>query len=602
MKRYIYLFVSVFTLVMASCQQEETSNGKTGFLQFSVEKNTSTILVPATRAEELPIALQVVDRAGTVVKETDDWHNWTSTPLELPLGSYTINAFSKGVDVATAGFDEPYYWGQTEVTVVPKVNQNVNIECRLANVKVTVNYSADVKKYFSKLSCSVGNSSGKLVFGKDETRSGYFAVDNLNISLALTNTDGRSFVFESEPITDVKERQHYRINYTMKANGAIGGVSVTLDPSTKEYNVNISIPKESNPSVNVWSDFADVTLPLPDGVVTKECKYRISGTEDWNTVSNVEQADGKLIATITGLIPGTEYDFCFAINGVNGKITTATTELQKQLENGSFDEWNQNGDTWFPGTAAEASAKNSYWDTGNVGAATMSKNPSIGESNDVHTVGGKSGKLSSQFVGLFGVGKFAAGNIYIGRYMETYANVTNMGARIRFGREFSSRPTELKGWYKYTRGKDKMYGDYNKSELTDSGGDKCSIYIVLTDNIGLVDADGVKTAYEIDNHATDQPAKFIYKNAIDFSENNKDVIAYGSITDEESKGSFDESGNVVWKQFSIDLKYRDLTRKPKFIIVVASASKYGDFFTGYENSTMLIDDFELVYGTPVTAN
>ena len=598
MKRYIYLFVSVFTLVMASCQQEETSNGKTGYLQFSVEKNTSTILVPATRAEELPIALQVV----TVVKETDDWHNWTSAPLELPLGTYTINAFSKGGDVATAGFDEPYYWGQTEVTVVPKVNQNVNIECRLANVKVTVNYSADVKKYFSKLSCSVGNSSGKLVFGKDETRSGYFAVDNLNISLALTNTDGRSFVFESEPITDVKERQHYRINYTMKANGAIGGVSVTLDPSTKEYNVNISIPKESNPSVNVWSDFADVTLPLPDGVVTKECKYRISGTEDWNTVSNVEQADGKLIATITGLIPGTEYDFCFAINGVNGKITTATTELQKQLENGSFDEWNQNGDTWFPGTATEASAKNSYWDTGNVGAATMSKNPSIGESNDVHTVGGKSGKLSSQFVGLFGVGKFAAGNIYIGRYMETYANVTNMGARIRFGREFSSRPTELKGWYKYTRGKDKMYGDYNKSELTDSGGDKCSIYIVLTDNIGLVDADGVKTAYEIDNHATDQPAKFIYKNAIDFSENNKDVIAYGSITDEESKGSFDESGNVVWKQFSIDLKYRDLTRKPKFIIVVASASKYGDFFTGYENSTMLIDDFELVYGTPVTAN
>ncbi len=48
----------------------------------------------------------------------------------------------------------------------------------------------------------------------------------------------------------------------MKANGAIGGVSVTLDPSTKEYNVNIAIPKESNPSVNVWSDFADVTLPL----------------------------------------------------------------------------------------------------------------------------------------------------------------------------------------------------------------------------------------------------------------------------------------------------------------------------------------------------
>ena len=382
----------------------------------------------------------------------------------------------------------------------------------------------------------------------------------------------------------------------MKANGAIGGVSVTLDPSTKEYNVNIAIPKESNPSVNVWSDFADVTLPLPDGVVTKECKYRISGTEDWNTVSNVEQADGKLVATITGLIPGTEYDFCFTINGVNGKITTATTELQKQLENGSFDEWNQNGKTWFPGTAAEASAKNSYWDTGNVGAATMSKNPSIGESNDVHTVGGKSAKLSSQFVGMFGIGKFAAGNIYIGRYMETYTSP--MGARIRFGREFTSRPTQLKGWYKYTRGTSIDRGDHNVEELKNSGGDKCAIYIALTDNEGLVDDNGVKTAYEVNNNKEGSPTRY----TVDLSEANKDVIAYGSITDEESKGSFDESGNVVWKQFTIDLKYRDLTRKPKYIIVVASASKYGDFFTGSESSVMLIDDFELVYGTPVTAN
>ena len=177
-----------------------------------------------------------------------------------------------------------------------------------------------------------------------------------------------------------------------------------------------------------------------------------------------------------------------------------------------------------------------------------------------------------------------------------------MGARIRFGREFTSRPTQLKGWYKYTRGKSIDRGEHNVEELNNSGGDKCAVYIALTDNEGLVDGDGVKTAFEIDNRASDQPEKYIYQYTIDLSEANKDVIAYGSITDEESKGSFDESGNVVWKQFTIDLQYRDLTRKPKYIIVVASASKYGDFFTGSESSVMLIDDFELVYGTPVTAN
>ena len=81
---------------------------------------------------------------------------------------------------------------------------------------------------------------------------------------------------------------------------------------------------------------------------------------------------------------------------------------------------------------------------------------------------------------------------------------------------------------------------------------------------------------------------------IDFSENNPHIIAYGTITDEEAKGT------GVWQEFTIDLKYRDITRTPKFIIVVASASKYGDFFTGSTNSVMYIDDFELIYGdTPV---
>ena len=87
---------------------------------------------------------------------------------------------------------------------------------------------------------------------------------------------------------------------------------------------------------------------------------------------------------------------------------------------------------------------------------------------------------------------------------------------------------------------------------------------------------------------------FKYKNAIDFSENNKNVIAYGSITDEEAKGTGE------WQEFTIDLKYRDLTRSPKYIIIVASASKYGDYFTGSTSSVMYVDDFSLSYeGEPV---
>ena len=596
----IYLLLLLLTLF--SCQQEEIGNEKVGYLQFSVEKNSSTILMPGTRANELPIALQVIDKSGNVIKETDDWHNWTSEPLSLPLGTYTIKAFSKDVNGNTARLGEPYYAGQAKVTVLPKVNQNVNIECKLADVKVSVTYSADVKKYFTSLNCKVSNSSGELEFGKDETRPGYFVAENLNVALALTNIDGKSFLFESAPIVNVASRQYYHINYSMKASGSVGDISITLDPTTKEYNVNISIPKDGAPTVNTWANFADISFVVAGEIGTKVCKYRVSGTEEWSSTSDdqVVFADGKLSARVEGLTPNTTYDFCFSIDGVNSKIATASTEASPQLPNSNFDEWNTGKikvvfsykDVWFAGTASEASALSAYWDSGNVGAVTLGVNPTSPEGSEVHTAGGKAAKLASQFVGAIGIGKFAAGNIYTGHYCQTYTSP--MGARIRFGREFNSRPSQLKGWYKYTRGANIDYGDHEKSELTNSGGDKCAIYIALTDNAGLGDG----TAYEVNNNDSNSPTRY----TIDLSENNKDVIAYGSITDEESKGSFDESNNVVWKPFTIDLKYRDLTRKPKYIIVVASASKYGDFFTGSTGSVMLIDDFELVYGIPVTAN
>ena len=169
-----------------------------------------------------------------------------------------------------------------------------------------------------------------------------------------------------------------------------------------------------------------------------------------------------------------------------------------------------------------------------------------------------------------------------------------MGAKIFFGQSFTSRPTQLKGWYKYTRGTTVDYpkeDDTRKTELQNSGGDQCAIYIALADNVGL-DGGGQNYAFQIDNTlSADEPDNFKYKNTIDFSEDNKNIVAYGTITEDEAKGT-----NGQWKEFTIDLEYRDLTRVPKYIIVVASASKYGDYFTGSTSSVMYIDDFSLVYG------
>ena len=99
--------------------------------------------------------------------------------------------------------------------------------------------------------------------------------------------------------------------------------------------------------------------------------------------------------------------------------------------------------------------------------------------------------------------------------------------------------------------------------------DKCSIYIALCD---------WQTAFRVSTGNK----QFVDLNA-------SDIIAYGELSDAEAS----QTDMQEYKRFEIDIKYRDLTRKPTYILIVASASKYGDYFTGGEGSTLYIDEFEL---------
>ena len=47
--------------------------------------------------------------------------------------------------------------------------------------------------------------------------------------------------------------------------------------------------------------------------------------------------------------------------------------------------------------------------------------------------------------------------------------------------------------------------------------------------------------------------------------------------------------------FSIDIDYRTTSVVPTHILVVAAASKWGDYFVGGSGSVMFIDDFKLEY-------
>ena len=59
-----------------------------------------------------------------------------------------------------------------------------------------------------------------------------------------------------------------------------------------------------------------------------------------------------------------------------------------------------------------------FWDTGNKGATTLGSSNTI-PTGDTSNGTGKAAKLESRFVGVAGIGKFAAGNIFAGSYVRT---------------------------------------------------------------------------------------------------------------------------------------------------------------------------------------
>lgn len=578
-------------VMLSACQNEdELSNSNVGYLRLNLGVNTSV----TTRADEAPynpeqIGIQIVSADGEVVKETSNWTEWEGQQIALATGTYTLKASSAGFDGATSGFDKPYYAGSAEITIEKDKEVNQTITCTLANVKVTVNFDQSFIDAFTAANVEIDDNADNtgidpltFIMGQ-ENPSGYFPVTDLKATVSVTNKDNENFT-QNDIIKGVQARDHYILNYKVSEGSGEGNISISVDPSTKEYTYTFYIKTTpdtaplSAPTANAWAKLVYLTGQASSSELTPEnitFQYREKDAAEWTTVAATQDGEDYK-ATITSLQPNTTYESRMAYNDEQySEVTEFTTEDATALYNGNFDNWYQADKTWYAVAQNDYNDGNAFWDSGNVGTSTGAaallgaKNPTSPETNIIHTNGGKSAKLQSQFVGLGSMGKFAAGNLYTGHFVKT---IGMSGAEIQFGSPFTARPNALHGWFQYTSGTVDYYGDSTPSDalVQDGGTDMCAIYIALSD------ADEPYTVNTSEG------------NFVDYA-NDPNIIAYGELPITDCVTTSD------WKEFTINLTYRDLTRKPKYIIVVASASKYGDYFTGSTGSLMYLDDFSLVY-------
>ena len=312
--------------------------------------------------------------------------------------------------------------------------------------------------------------------------------------------------------------------------------------------------------------------------------YREASASEWSEADS--QVNGtEVVAQLTGLTPGTPYQFAVATDEFTSSSLEFTTEETLQVPNRSFEEWSNysaNSKVLLP----DAGGEPSFWDTGNHGSVTMSKTVTEGSTDYVHS-GEKSAKLKSQFVGIGSIGKFAAGNIFAGSYLKTDGTDGELG----WGRPFTSRPKAVEAWVRYEPGtavNKKGAGDYMPVGATDKG----IIYAAIMDDQTTRYDDGsqwpciVKTK-SFANWQFNRDNKVVIANGKTLD----NVIAFGQVIFEAQ--TRDEERGMM--KVTIPFEYLRTDKKGCYLIFVASASLYGDYFQGGEGSTLYLDDINFIY-------
>lgn len=284
-------------------------------------------------------------------------------------------------------------------------------------------------------------------------------------------------------------------------------------------------------------------------------EYKKQSASSWGQLpaSAITVKGTSYSASFSKLTPGSVYTYRVSIDGVAGEEQNFTTAAALKLTNGSLENWHQDGNCWNPWGENETS----FWNTGNKGTAIIGSNITTPVTE---SVSGKAAYLASRSVPLKGL---AAGNLFTGEF-----ELSGMNGILTLGRDFTSFPSGLRIHCKYETSTINQVDD--RFQDLKGQNDMCHVYIALTTEKATV------------NTATEEM----------FDKDAASVIAYGEFISSENV-----SGNEInnYKQIDIPLEYRYKDRTPKYIIIVCSASRYGDYFTGGDASKLWLDEMELLY-------
>lgn len=234
---------------------------KSGLLDLKINAEKEAPL-PGTKGDdddplnEEEFSISILDSIGELVKYYESYADMKEDGgLLLPIGRYIIRA-SLGEDV-TAGYDMPYYAGDTACYISGKEVVQVITDCRLSNKKVSFQSSESFEKRFKDdYTIMLENGEGVLTTAKGDTRTAYLRnTGSLTFVLYVTSHDNKPYVYNVDLSTNESIQNHNNVLINLDLSDSGDDPNEPDEPDEPDEPVNPDEPEEP-----------DDPDPLPDPI------------------------------------------------------------------------------------------------------------------------------------------------------------------------------------------------------------------------------------------------------------------------------------------------------------------------------------------------
>ena len=270
---------------LASCEMKDelagtsaSSSQEMGALELNL-----SVLEPGSRAidpaDNFPVTIACPSDLENPDKNKEFGSYGSMTnPVELPVGEYIVSANTPGEMLSF--MTTPYYKGSAPMTISAGITEQVEVECKMANTKISLELPEDFESFQSWTIQFDDGASHTLTFGTGEDVNGdgsaalYWnlgdtGVPTITMNITATTADGVQ-VSQSETFKKADAEE----SYDDDEENFVGGDALDVKISVTEEPIDPDEPEETKPQISfgitVDATFNNtnesVTIPVTPGV------------------------------------------------------------------------------------------------------------------------------------------------------------------------------------------------------------------------------------------------------------------------------------------------------------------------------------------------